>query len=59
MTSRVRGLRGRLADDGQPSSSAPRRLGVGIRQLRIGIHELTSYHQMGGNDLCEILRQPS
>jgi hypothetical protein len=30
---------------------------MGVGQLRIGIHELTSYHQMGRNDLCEILRK--
>jgi hypothetical protein len=57
MASRVRGFSCRLADDGQSSGPAARRLSMGVRQLGITIHELTGYDQMRPDDFGKIFRQ--
>ena len=56
-TSGVRCLGCGLADDRQSGGPASRRLGVGVCQLGIFIHEPPSHHKMRGNDLGKLLGQ--
>jgi hypothetical protein len=57
MAGRVRSFSCRLANDGQSSGPATRRLSVGVRQLGITVHELTGYDEVRRDDFGKFFRQ--